>query len=68
MSGPLHGAAEALAAAKLIHDRVGDFSPVAAIILGSGLGKLADEIESATAIDYRDVPGFPAATVAGHAG
>jgi purine-nucleoside phosphorylase len=68
VSGPLHGAAEALAAAKLVRDRVGDFSPVAAIILGSGLGKLADEIESATAIDYRDVPGFPAATVAGHAG
>jgi purine-nucleoside phosphorylase len=63
-----HGAAEALAAAELIRHRVGDFSPVAAIVLGSGLGKLADGVENATAIDYRDVPGFPAATVTGHAG
>ncbi len=47
---------------------MGDVPPAAAIVLGSGLGKLADEIENATAIDYRDVPGFPGATVAGHAG
>jgi purine-nucleoside phosphorylase len=48
--------------------RLGDISPVAAIVLGSGLGSLADELENATSVDYRDVPGFPAATVAGHAG
>ena len=63
-----HGSAEALAAAKEIQARLGAFSPVAAIVLGSGLGGLADEIELSTAIDYRDVSGFPAATVAGHAG
>jgi purine-nucleoside phosphorylase len=63
-----HGAAEALAAARTVRGRVGDFSPAAAIILGSGLGALADEIENATTIDYRDIPGFPASTVAGHAG
>ena len=68
MSDRPHGAAEALAAARVIRGRIGDFSPLVAIVLGSGLGGLADEIENATSINYRDVPGFPAATVAGHAG
>lgn len=66
MSG--HGAVEAREAADAIRVFVGDVSPVAAIVLGSGLGGLADEIENARAIPYRDVPGFPTATVAGHAG
>ena len=66
MSG--HGAAEALAAARALRGRLGDISPVAAIVLGSGLGGLADQIENAASVSYRDVPGFPAATVAGHAG
>ena len=40
-----------------------------AIILGSGLGGLADEIDrSRGRIPYREVPGFPPATVVGHAG
>jgi purine-nucleoside phosphorylase len=42
--------------------------PVLAIVLGSGLGGLASRIENATAIAFGDVPGFAAATVAGHAG
>ncbi len=66
MSG--HGAAQALAAAQRIRARVGDVAPVAAIILGSGLGGLAEEIDDARTIHYRDVPGFPSSTVAGHAG
>ena len=66
MSG--HGAAEARAAAQTIRARVGDVAPVAAIILGSGLGGLAEEIDDARTIHYRDVPGFPSSTVAGHAG
>ena len=41
---------------------------VAAIVLGSGLGALADEIEQPVRIPFRDIPGFPTATVAGHAG
>jgi purine-nucleoside phosphorylase len=43
-------------------------TPDVALILGSGLGALADEIEDATAISFGDIPGFPAAAVAGHAG
>ena len=39
-----------------------------AIVLGSGLGPLADEIADAIELDYRDIPHFPAPTLAGHAG
>lgn len=43
-------------------------APVAAIILGSGLGGLADQIVNAIRIPFHDIPGFPPATVEGHAG
>lgn len=39
-----------------------------AVILGTGLGSLAEEIENSTIIKYEDIPGFPVSTVAGHAG
>lgn len=39
-----------------------------AIILGTGLGKLADEIDVKKAIDYLDIPNFPLATVEYHSG
>ena len=42
--------------------------PTVGVILGSGLGQLVERMEDATAIEYRDVPHFPAPTVAGHAG
>lgn len=38
------------------------------MILGSGLGELAEEIEGAAVIPYADIPHFPVSTVAGHAG
>jgi purine-nucleoside phosphorylase len=38
------------------------------IVLGSGLGPLADEVEDAIAVAYQDLPGFPVPTVSGHAG
>jgi purine-nucleoside phosphorylase len=63
-----YGSAAASAAAAVIRERIGDRSPDVAIILGSGLGGLADTIEQATRIPFRDVPGFPPATVAGHTG
>ncbi|HZX21841.1 MAG TPA: purine-nucleoside phosphorylase [Clostridia bacterium] len=43
-------------------------TPKIGLILGSGLGTLADEIENAVVIDYKDVPNFPISTVEGHAG
>ncbi len=42
--------------------------PVVALILGSGLGALASEIEKATIIPYADIPHFAHSTVVGHAG
>jgi purine-nucleoside phosphorylase len=46
------------------------FIPELAIVLGSGLGALADspEAKAGTAIPFTDLPGFPAPTVAGHGG
>lgn len=38
------------------------------LILGSGLGELADEIENPIVIPYEEIPSFPVSTVAGHAG
>ncbi|MEO7358822.1 MAG: purine-nucleoside phosphorylase, partial [Gemmatimonadaceae bacterium] len=68
------GASEAMRAADVIRNRVQTQSgrafeePVCAIVLGSGLGGLANRIEAAVRIPFADIPGFPPATVAGHAG
>ena len=43
-------------------------APSVAVILGSGLGGLAERVEDAVAIPYDEVPGFAPATVAGHRG
>nr|WP_078550552.1 purine-nucleoside phosphorylase [Litchfieldia alkalitelluris] len=43
-------------------------APEIGLILGSGLGVLADEIENAIKIPYSDIPEFPVSTVEGHAG
>ena len=45
-----------------------DLRPVVGVILGSGLGQLVDRMSGQVVIDYRDLPHFPAPTVAGHAG
>ncbi len=64
----VYGTRAADAAAAAIAARVGHETPVAAVVLGSGLGGLAEQIERTATIPFRDIPGFPAATVAGHAG
>lgn len=53
--------------ASFIRAQVGE-TPEIAIILGSGLGNLADNMEVSKEIDYHDIPNFPVSTVAGHAG
>lgn len=45
-----------------------DFEPKIALILGSGLGDFAKEIEIVKTIPYSDIPGFPVSTVPGHKG
>ena len=44
------------------------FKPKICIVLGSGLGKLAEEVENQIIIPYTDIPHWPSSTVAGHAG
>jgi purine-nucleoside phosphorylase len=63
-----YGAAAATAAAGAIRARIGEATPVAGIILGSGLGGLAGRIVDPVTVPFADVPGFPTATVVGHAG
>ena len=45
-----------------------DFVPRVGLILGSGLGGFADELDPVAAVDYADIPGFPRSTAPGHAG
>jgi purine-nucleoside phosphorylase len=54
-------------AADVMLERAGE-APRIGIVLGSGLGPVADAVEGATVIPYSDLPGFPEPTVAGHAG
>lgn len=56
------------ACAEKIRAAAGALKPKLAIVLGSGLGGLAERIEGAVALAYRDLPGFPVPTVTGHAG
>jgi len=44
------------------------FRPEAAVVLGTGLGGVAEEIQGAQTIPYDDIPGFPVSTVEGHKG
>lgn len=54
--------------AAAIRDAAGSRAPTNAIILGSGLGGLADKITNAVRIPFAKIPGFPEVTVVGHAG
>jgi purine-nucleoside phosphorylase len=44
------------------------FAPEIALVLGSGLGPLADEIDAEAVVPYADVPGMPVSSAPGHAG
>jgi purine-nucleoside phosphorylase len=56
------------AAADVVAGRLGGLKPKVAIVLGSGLGSLADSIDSAFRIPHSAIPGFPVPQVAGHKG
>ncbi len=55
------------AAAELIRGRT-RLEPRVAVVLGSGLGGFADELEGTVEISYSDIPGWPESTAIGHAG
>ena len=53
---------------EFIQSRITEGTPKFAIVLGSGLGKLKDEVEPIAVIPYEEIPDFPQTTVAGHHG
>ncbi len=62
IAGAVHAAAEA------VRRRLDGRAPATALVLGSGVGFLADQVTDAVRIAYRDIPGFPETTVQGHGG
>ena len=58
---------EIIEAAHFIGEKIGE-PPEIGLILGSGLGVLAEEIEHQVIIDFHTIPHFPTSTVPGHAG
>ena len=62
------GQMQEISAAKKYIQSFSNSRPELAVILGSGLGSLVNEVESKISIPYSDIPGFPTPTVAGHAG
>ncbi len=63
-----HASVRAAKVAESLGDRLGVRPPVAAIVLGSGLGGLARRIDDARAVPYGEIDGFASTTVEGHAG
>lgn len=55
-------------AAEHIQAKLSGVKPIAGIVLGSGLGKLAEKIENPIVIPYSEIPGFPMSTAIGHKG
>lgn len=55
-------------AVSFIKNKIGDFNPEYLVILGTGLGQLADEIDVIIAINYDIIPHFPVSTVESHHG
>ncbi|MDQ2890278.1 MAG: purine-nucleoside phosphorylase [Gemmatimonadota bacterium] len=63
-----YGSEAARSAATTIQPRLRGAVPQLAIVLGSGLGGLVGDVRGSITIPYGEIPGFPAVTVAGHAG
>ena len=53
---------------SVLESRLGGLKPEIGIVLGSGLGSLADSIQNPVTVPYRDLPGFPVSTAVGHKG
>lgn len=66
--GRTHGRADAQRAADAVRQRLEVKAPTAAIVLGSGLGALADRVQDARRVPYAEIPGFHAPRVEGHRG
>ena len=54
--------------AEYIRSKIGDFTPKAAMVLGSGLGFMGDVVKDPIVVPYREIPHFKASTAPGHKG
>lgn len=54
--------------ANAVKERIGDINPEVLLILGSGLGGLADEVKNAVEMPYSEIPNFEVSTAPGHSG
>lgn len=68
MTHSVPGNTNAHLAAAYIKKLHPSFTPTVGVVLGSGLGQFAEELEDSVAISYEDLPGFPKVTVKGHGG
>lgn len=57
-----------MTAAENVASKLNGHKPLVGIVLGSGLGRLADVIENPIVIPYKEIPGFPVSTAVGHKG
>ncbi|VVT31810.1 purine-nucleoside phosphorylase [Rhizobium sp. EC-SD404] len=55
-------------AAEILNEKLGGLKPETAIVLGSGLSGLVDQLEGAVSVPYETIAGFPRGGVSGHAG
>lgn len=55
-------------AADFIKNKIGNATPLVGVVLGSGLGALADKIQNPITITYKEIPFFPESTAIGHKG
>ena len=68
MDDELCGYDRAMRALDCLCRAAGDFKPRTAVVLGSGLGSVADEVEDARILPAAKIPGWPISTAPGHAG
>ncbi|MBL4684988.1 MAG: purine-nucleoside phosphorylase [Nannocystaceae bacterium] len=59
---------QARQALEIVRKRAPNAAPTVGLVLGSGLGGLAERVQDATIIEFADLPGFPVPSVEGHAG
>lgn len=57
-----------MTAAEYVASKLNGHKPLVGIVLGSGLGKLAEKIENPIVVPYKEIPGFPVSTAVGHKG
>ena len=66
MANPIYD--KLLRCTRQVRERIGDFQPHIALVLGSGLGPIAETMDVRVTVPYREIDGMPVSTAPGHAG